>query len=120
MKKDLQKIINHYGINTQLKYMQGEVFELNEAIIKFIESERNPADIMRHLFHNLSLNSIFDTKSNIKDEIADVMVMLKQIQYYYDITDDEITKIMKFKIQRQLDRIAKEIEEAGNAKKLCE
>ena len=42
---------------------------------------------------------------NVKEELADVMVMLKQFQYYYGITDEEITEIMNYKIERQLDRI---------------
>lgn len=34
MNEKLRKIINHYGMDKQLKYFQSEVFELNEAIIK--------------------------------------------------------------------------------------
>lgn len=34
MNEKLRKIIHYYGIDTQLKYFQSEVFELNEAIIK--------------------------------------------------------------------------------------
>ena len=34
MKEKLLKIINHYGVMLQLKYLQSEVFELNEAIIR--------------------------------------------------------------------------------------
>lgn len=34
MDEKLRKIINHYGLNAQLKYFQSEVFELNEAIVK--------------------------------------------------------------------------------------
>ena len=34
MKEDILKIINHYGLNHQLKYFQSEVFELNEAIVE--------------------------------------------------------------------------------------
>lgn len=42
---------------------------------------------------------------HIAEEIADIMVMLKQFQYYYGISDEEIEDIMKFKINRQLERI---------------
>lgn len=35
MTDKLLKIINHYGVMPQLKYFQSEVFELNEAIIKY-------------------------------------------------------------------------------------
>lgn len=38
-------------------------------------------------------------------EMADVTVMLKQFQYYYEISDEEIEEVMKQKIERQLKRI---------------
>ena len=44
-------------------------------------------------------------KENMIQEMADCMVMLKQFQYYYGITDEEIIKVMKEKIDRQLKRI---------------
>ena len=91
MKEKLLKIIQHYGINKQLKYIHSEYFELDEAIIKYSNVEE-----------------LRFTKGNIKEEIADIMVMLKQFQYYYDITDEQIEEIMNYKIQRQLDRISEE------------
>lgn len=35
-------------------------------------------------------------------------IMLKQFQYYYGITDEEIINNMQFKIKRQLERIKNE------------
>lgn len=98
MNKKLRKIINHYGINKQLKYFQSEVFELTEAIIdyKYVECYKNsPAEIYG--------------KEHIAEEIADTMVMLSQFKEYYDITDKEIQKIMEFKVNRQIDRMEHEI-----------
>lgn len=84
------KIINHYGIDKQLKYIHTEYFELDEAIMT---SSSFPYD---------------DEIDHIAEEIADVMVMLKQFQYFYNIDDDEVNKIMENKIERQLERIEKE------------
>lgn len=42
------------------------------------------------------------------EEIADITVMLKQFQYYYGIEDKEIEEVMKYKIDRQLERIENE------------
>ena len=39
------------------------------------------------------------------------MVMLKQFQYYYGISDEEIENIMNYKIDRQLKRIEDEVKE---------
>ena len=35
MKEDLLKIINHYGIKKQLKYIHSEYYELDEAILRY-------------------------------------------------------------------------------------
>lgn len=97
MEEDLLKIINHYGMMPQLKYFQSEVFELNEAIInhQFIESD-----------YGVTANK--ESKKHITEEIADVMVMLKQFQYYHSIEDKQVEDIIKTKIERQLERIKNE------------
>lgn len=111
MNEKLRKIINHYGMSKQLKYFQSEVFELNEAIIKrrntgIIESI---ADSIASAFSSILNTQYRDySKEHIKEEIADVMVMLKQFQLYYNIPTDEIKEVMKSKVDRQLERIVKE------------
>lgn len=92
MKKDLLKIVSFYGIRNQLKYIHSEYFELDEAIMSAEFSSSMMRSDIRH----------------IAEEISDTMVMLKQIQYYYGITDDEIRNIMQEKIERQLRRINEE------------
>jgi len=97
MKEKLLKIINTYGIEKQLKYIHSEYFELDEAIINYLDDECNYYSQVEesHIKH-------------ITEEIADVMVMLKQFQYYFNIEDEQIEKVMDYKINRQLDRIEKE------------
>ena len=93
MKEDLLKIINHYTLMKQLKYIHSEYFELDEAIFDYEIGNYNNSNYL---------------KEHIAEEIADIMVMLKQFQYYYGISDEEIEDIMKFKIKRQLERIESE------------
>ena len=88
MKEDLLKIINHYGINKQLKYIHSEYFELDEAILNYIKRDED--------------------REHIGEELSDCFVMLKQFQYYYGIEDKDIERIMKYKIGRQLKRIDEE------------
>lgn len=102
MKNKLLQIINHYGIDKQLKYIHSEYFELDEAILKY-ESGNYLGDLNYE-------ESEKKAKEHIIEEIADVMVMLKQFQYYYGIEDKQIEEIMKFKIDRQLNRIKEESE----------
>jgi NTP pyrophosphatase (non-canonical NTP hydrolase) len=86
-KEKLLKIINYYGLAKQLKYIHTEHFELDEACI---------------------LAQITGNREHIVEELADVLVMLKQLQYYFNIEDEEVEKIAEFKIERQLKRIEEE------------
>lgn len=97
MKEDLLKIINHYGIYHQLKYIHSEYFELDEAIVNYWNEDCDYYEQVEN-YH----------KKHIAGEIADIMVMLKQFQYIYEIEDKQIENIMKYKIKRQLERIDKE------------
>lgn len=85
MKEDLLKIINTYGIENQLKYIHSEYYELDETILNYITGNED--------------------REHIAEELSDCFVMLKQFQYYYGIPDEEIERIMKYKIDRQLKRI---------------
>lgn len=121
MKKDMLKIMNYYGIKKQLKYFQSEIYELNEAVIQHEEHKRNPIDVflnaMEPVIATLNKRKAVNSTDAIRDEIADVMVMLKQIQYHYGIDDIDVTNIMKSKIERQLERI-KEETEANNGENI--
>ena len=98
-KTALLKIINHYGLDKQLKYIHSEYFELDEAIIQF---EHDEYDYYSEVEES--------HKKHIAEELADIQVMLKQFQYYYGIEDKQVEEIMDYKIDRQLKRIEEEIE----------
>ena len=83
MENKLLTIFNTYGKSHQ-------VSKLLEEVGEFIETVMN------------------EDKENMVQEMADCMVMLKQFQYYYGITDEEIINNMQFKIKRQLERIENE------------
>ena len=104
MKEDLLKIINHYGVMTQLKYFQSEVFELNEAIIKY----QTYFDHYDDLDEGIGAYDWEKERLHIGEEIADVLVMLRQFQEYYHIDKDYINRIANTKIIRQLERIENE------------
>lgn len=93
MKNKLLQIIEHYGLDKQLKYIHSEYFELDQAIIDY----KNLKDF------NISDKEYL--KKHIAEEIADVMVMLKQFQYLFEISNEEILNIMCKKIDRQLERM---------------
>ena len=97
MEEKLLQIINHYGLENQLKYIHSEYFELDEAILDYIKDEFTYFPEVEE-----------SCKKHITEEIADVMVMLKQFQYYFSIEDEQIEEIMNYKIDRQLERIKNE------------
>ena len=96
MKDNLLKIIDHYGINNQLRKFNEESFELQEAIIN-------------HGWTIMSFEKLSEkTKENIAEEIADCYVILEQFRQNFGISNEELEKIMKYKIERQLERIENE------------
>lgn len=104
MKEKLLEIIDHYGVMKQLKYIHSEYFELDEAIVNMQMKKRE----MEGKTPNIVEPTLQTYREHITEEIADVMVMLKQFQYYYGIEDNQIEDIMRFKIDRQLERINQE------------
>ena len=108
MEKDLLKIIEHFGVNNQQRKLQEEVFELNEAITK--HENKNPIitaiDTLNKVANNINGKEYkMLSIENIKEEIADICVILRQFMKYYDITQDEISDRMANKINRTLERI---------------
>ena len=97
MKEELLKIINHYGIKHQLKYIHSEYFELDEVITQreYQTKDKKPYELVEF------------EKAHIIEEIADIEVMLDQFKAYYDIGQEEINKVKDYKIKRQIERIEK-------------
>lgn len=100
MKEKLLKIINNYGVIPQLKYLQSEVFEFNEAVIQkeypAIAKDKKPSELEEY------------EKNHIQEEFADLMVMLEQFKVYYNLSNEDVLETMKYKIERQLKRIEEE------------
>lgn len=86
---DYIKIIKHYGVRNQLKKLSEEVYELQEAVIEY------------------GLMPCEENKGNIVEEMADVMVLLKQFADWFEITPEKIAEIMLNKVDRTLERIKK-------------
>ena len=87
MKKDLLKIINHYGVMPQLKYFQSEVWELNEAILEhWYEEYKYYPEVEKGLVEHIA------------EEIGDNCVMLYQFPlYYYEWLDEHNIAPYEFK-----------------------
>lgn len=84
-KEQLQKIIDHYGHRSQKEMLFEEFAELQKEVCKELRGKGD--------------------KQHIAEELADVYIMLQQMQLIYGITDEKIEQIVQDKIERTLDRI---------------
>lgn len=78
MLKDVERIADHFGLESQKLKTVEECSELIQAIE----------------------NEDFE---NIVEEIADVLIMVRQLIYLYDIKEN-VNEMIKIKIQRTLNR----------------
>lgn len=106
------EIIKHYGVRKQLKYFQTEIYELIEAVLSYEDRKKL----------TYSIDDTFKEvlKKDIAEEIADVQVMLNQFKAFYRIKDEDVEEVMKYKIDRQLERIRDEISIQEMADKVIE
>ena len=103
--KDLEMIIEHYGIQNQLCKVQEEAEELNLVL----------DDPMDNRIRNLS-----GYRDELIDELADVAIMASQsliivelLRVKHNFTYTELSERVHFKIDRTLNRIEDEIREQG-------
>lgn len=84
----LQRIIEKNGEINQLNVAIEEMSELTKCITKFF---RHPVKLVHY--------------DHVKEELADVMIMCKQIQIIFGIPEEELKAEMEFKISRTEERM---------------
>lgn len=85
----MKLLIDHYGHESQkMMLLLEEMAELQKEICKEFRGELN--------------------KDAITEEVADVLIMLEQVQMMYDISDIRLLEITNEKLVRQLRRIIDE------------
>lgn len=82
-------ILNHYGIKSQMMKCVEELCELGVELTKsYIEDPG--ADLHKVL-----------------EELADVEIMITQMKMHFEVVgDEEVDRIIAYKVNRQLERIA--------------
>lgn len=89
----MKLLIDHYGQESQKMMLLEEMAELQKEICK-------------DMCYDPDLEAI-------TEEVADVMIMLEQIQMMYHISRPKLHKITNEKLHRQLRRIEDEKSELG-------
>ena len=98
----IRKIADHYGFHAQSRQLAEECAELTVAVNKYYRKcDKLTFTPREHL-------DIQHCVSNIAEEIADVSIMLEQMKYLLNISNDDINKVIDRKLNRQLERIKKE------------
>lgn len=88
MNERIKTIADHYGLNNQMMQAIEEMGELTQAIVKVYR------------------NGLDNERDGLIEELADVEIMIEQLDYL--LGDNQIEKIKEYKINRQLSRIAQE------------
>jgi NTP pyrophosphatase (non-canonical NTP hydrolase) len=86
-----RKSIEKYGSEAQIDMAIEEMSELTKALLKFRRFgwSENASDYLE----------------NVIEEIADVKIMLRQLEMIYD-TDDDVEDWIDRKVMRQIERLA--------------
>jgi hypothetical protein len=95
---DIHKIANHFGFKSQSIMMIEEMAELTKALTKY---KRYSEDGLQPIWNMRSAKIC----NNLVEEIADVEIMLEQIKYLLNITDEDTSEIKAEKIRRTLELI---------------
>jgi NTP pyrophosphatase (non-canonical NTP hydrolase) len=85
MNQNIKYIAKHYGFHHQLTKTVEECGEFIVALSKLANDEGSRADVV--------------------EEMADVMVMLQQMQYFLCIDLSELHKAIDVKVKRQIERM---------------
>ena len=102
MQDKLKVIAKHYGIENQSIQLMEEMAELTIALNKYRRSSKN-----EHQTISESIDEQFIIEQII-EEICDVEIVLEQIKYLLNHSSDDLAVWKQRKIERQLERIAKE------------
>lgn len=100
MKEKLLKTINHYGVTNQQRKLNEEIYELQEAITTH--------ELKKSVEYEIPLTEIIGTKEHIAEEIADVLNVVEQFIFYYEIDVQDVIEIKHRKMDRQMERIKDE------------
>lgn len=100
-RKKIQKIAQTYGYDAQSRQCIEEMAELMQAINKFWRKQLDCGKIEFSKSIPISPEHM-----NLKEEIADVYIMLHQMMYLLGI--ERIDKTVKEKLDRQMERIERE------------
>ena len=100
--QQIRYIANHYGFESQSRQLMEECGELAQITNKVW---RLTKELLNN--HEKALDYV-KAEDNLVGEIADVSIMIAQIQELLGISDARIVDMVDFKLKREIERIKKE------------
>lgn len=105
-KKSIREIAQHYGYEAQSRQCIEEMAELTQAINKmwrkcFLSGLTTLEDVLAEETETMKFSDEKEYQ-NVAEEIADVQIMLWQLEY---LLNTDVEPIIEQKINRQLQRI---------------
>ena len=91
-KQDWLDVANYYGIK-QIPVAIEEMAELTQVLTKYLRIRQSGQPVRK---------TMDEVKDSIKEELSDVIVMMIQLQYLFNIENDTINKIADEKLKRTL------------------
>lgn len=86
----LNRAIEIYGYDNQVRMLFEEIAELQNAVCKYLRGRCDKK-----------------TKNNVIEEIADVFIIIEQFKIMFDLADDSIQEAINFKMNRLSERVEK-------------
>ena len=94
-------IINHFGYRNQMKKLNEECYEFLEAVDIYEDAWLEQGG--ENPYYTVAEMMIF--RDHIVEEMGDILILLTQFIAKYDITKEELDKVMDFKLDRTEERI---------------
>lgn len=98
----IRHISNHYGFESQSRQLMEECGELTQAVNKMWRATKalshDPKQAM----------AVIEAENNLVEEIADVSIVIAQIQQILGISHDRVADKAEIKLDREIERIKKE------------
>ena len=91
-KRDWLDIAEHYGIK-QIPVAIEEMAELTQVLTKYLRISQGGQSVLKLMS---------EVQDSIEEELSDVIVMIIQLQYLFNVDNDTINKIADEKLKRTL------------------
>lgn len=88
-------IAQSYSRNNQTVKTLEELSELQKALSKLLIAKNNNQDYAKEV----------EFRGNVEEEIADVLIMLNQMIYLWDVSESRVVGMINYKLDRQIKRI---------------